>query len=63
VGLHLLQLDGCQVLISLKKKNLLGGDDVDHFAVISVVTARLHVHEPVLSYTERRLYLSLYIFV
>jgi hypothetical protein len=39
VGLYLLQFDGYQVIISLKRK-MLSGDDVDHSAVISVVTAR-----------------------
>jgi len=52
MGLHLLQSNGCQVLISQKK---LPGNEFDHSSAISVVTARLHVHEAVLNYTKRRL--------
>jgi len=51
-GLHLLQSDGCQVLISQKK---LPDNEFAHSSAISVVTARLHVQESVLSYTKRRL--------
>jgi len=52
MGLHVLRSSGYQVLISQKK---LPGNESDHSTAVSVVTARLHVHESVLNYTERRM--------